>query len=108
MQSEAKRAAQDALFTAIKNQAENNMKAALRATEKAGILRDLAEAYRLAAGTPTSGGTAQSAQPPKSARRKEESSRGGSAKRGATRGARRSPRRMPGGVRRRATTRDAA
>ncbi|MGY1809731.1 hypothetical protein ACI8AF_20385 [Blastococcus sp. SYSU D00669] len=50
MQSEAKRAAQDALFAAIQDQAENNMKAALRPAEKAQLLRDLAEAYRLAAG----------------------------------------------------------
>ena len=50
MRNEAKRAAQEALFTAIKDQAETNMRAALRATEKAQLLRDLAEAYRLAAG----------------------------------------------------------
>ncbi|MGY1603245.1 hypothetical protein [Geodermatophilus sp. SYSU D00815] len=50
MQSEAKRAAQDALFAAIQDQAENNMRAALRAPEKAQLLRDLAEAYRLTAG----------------------------------------------------------
>ncbi len=50
MQNEAKRGAQDALFTAIKDQAETNMKAALRATEKAQLLRELAEAYRLTAG----------------------------------------------------------
>jgi hypothetical protein len=48
--SEAKREAQEALFTAIKDQAEHNMKAALRAPEKAQLLRDLAEAYRLTAG----------------------------------------------------------
>src|SRR3954453_763907 len=47
---EAKREAQDALFTAIRDQAETNMKAALRAGEKAQLLRDLAEAYRLTAG----------------------------------------------------------
>jgi hypothetical protein len=48
--SEAKRAAQEALFTAIRDQAETNMKAALRAPEKAQLLRELAEAYRLTAG----------------------------------------------------------
>lgn len=48
--SEAKRGAQDALFTAIHDQAENNMHAALRPSEKARLLRDLAEAYRLTAG----------------------------------------------------------
>jgi hypothetical protein len=50
LRNEAKREAQEALFTAIKDQAETNMRAALRATEKAQLLRDLAEAYRLAAG----------------------------------------------------------
>jgi hypothetical protein len=48
--SNAKRDAQQALFTAIKDQAETNMKAALRAAEKAELLRSLAEAYRLTAG----------------------------------------------------------
>jgi len=57
MQSEGKRAAQEALFTAIQDQAESNMKAALRATEKAQLLRDLAEAYRLAAGGSVPEGT---------------------------------------------------
>ena len=50
MPSNAKRDAQQALFTAIKDQAETNMKAALRAGEKAELLRSLAEAYRLTAG----------------------------------------------------------
>lgn len=50
MPQQAKRGAQDALFTAIKDQAETNMKSALRAPEKARLLRELAEAYRLAAG----------------------------------------------------------
>ena len=50
MQNEAKRRAQEALFTAIQNQAETNMRAALRAPEKAQLLRELAEAYRLTAG----------------------------------------------------------
>jgi hypothetical protein len=51
--SEAKRGAQEALFAAIKDQAENNMKAALRAPEKAQLLHQLAEAYRLTAGGPS-------------------------------------------------------
>jgi len=50
LQSEAKRGAQEALFNAIRDQAETNMKAAMRASEKAQLLRDLAEAYRLTAG----------------------------------------------------------
>jgi hypothetical protein len=50
LHNEAKRDAQEALFTAIKDQAESNMKAALRAAEKAQLLRELAEAYRLTAG----------------------------------------------------------
>jgi len=49
--SEAKRRAQDALFSAIADQAETNMKSALRAPEKAALLHELAEAYRLTAGT---------------------------------------------------------
>ena len=48
--NDAKRAAQEALFTAIQDQAENNMKAAMRPSEKAQLLRELAEAYRLTAG----------------------------------------------------------
>ena len=50
MHNEAKREAQEALFTAIKDQAETNMHSALRAPEKAQLLRSLAEAYRLTAG----------------------------------------------------------
>ena len=50
MPNQAKLEAQEALYTAIKDQAETNMKAALRAGEKAQLLRDLAEAYRLTAG----------------------------------------------------------
>lgn len=50
MANETKLAAQDALFEAIGDLAENITKAALRGTEKATVLRDLAEAYRLAAG----------------------------------------------------------
>ena len=49
MHNEAKREAQEALFTAIKDPAETNMHSALRAGEKAQLLRDLAEAYRLTA-----------------------------------------------------------
>jgi hypothetical protein len=52
MAHEAKREAQEALFAAIKDQAETNMKAALRAPEKAHLLLELAEAYRLTAGGP--------------------------------------------------------
>jgi hypothetical protein len=51
--SEAKRRAQDALFMAIADQAETNMKSALRSVEKAALLHELAEAYRLTAGTTT-------------------------------------------------------
>ena len=50
MLNEAKRGAQEALFEAIQDQAEHNMKSALRAPEKAQLLRELAEAYRLTAG----------------------------------------------------------
>jgi hypothetical protein len=50
--NEAKRDAQEALFNAIRDQAENNMRAALRAPEKAQLLHQLAEAYRLTAGGP--------------------------------------------------------
>jgi hypothetical protein len=50
LSNEAKRGAQEALFTAIQDQAETNMKAAMRASEKAQLLRDLATAYRLTAG----------------------------------------------------------
>ena len=52
--NEAKRGAQEALFTAIQDQAQSNMRAALRAPEKAQLLRELAEAYRLTAGRPMS------------------------------------------------------
>jgi hypothetical protein len=50
--NEAKRDAQEALFNAIRDQAENNMHAALRPPEKAQLLHQLAEAYRLTAGSP--------------------------------------------------------
>jgi hypothetical protein len=61
--SEAKREAQEALFHAIKDQAENNMKAALRAPEKAELLHLLAEAYRLTAGTPMPNRAARNDKP---------------------------------------------
>jgi hypothetical protein len=56
---EAKREAQEALFAAIKDQAETNMKSALRAPEKAHLLLELAEAYRLTAGGPMPEGAAR-------------------------------------------------
>jgi hypothetical protein len=68
--SDAKREAQDALFAAIRDQAENNMKAALRAPEKAKLLHQLAEAYRLTAGGPMPVTTSRRAAP--SARRREQ------------------------------------
>jgi hypothetical protein len=73
MADEAKRRAQEALYAAIQNQAENNMRAALPAGEKAALLRDLAEAYRLAAGgaMPSGTGTAE-----KGAGRRSPSQRG--------------------------------
>ena len=57
VQNQAKLEAQEAIYTAIKDQAQSNMKSALRANEKAQLLRDLAEAYRLTAGgsVPASG-----------------------------------------------------
>jgi hypothetical protein len=57
MADQAKRRAQEALYSAIQTQAETNMKAALSAAEKAALLRDLAEAYRLAAGGSMPDGT---------------------------------------------------
>ena len=57
MPDEAKRRAQEALYAAIQNQAETNMKAALPAAQKATLLRELAEAYRLAAGGSMPAGT---------------------------------------------------
>ena len=59
MTDRAKRAAQEALFNAIQDQAETNMRAALKATEKAQLLRELAEAYRLTAGGAIRNGTVQ-------------------------------------------------
>jgi hypothetical protein len=61
--SEAKRGAQEALFNAIRDQAETNMKAALRAPEKAQLLRELAEAYRLTAGRSVRNNTARKGRP---------------------------------------------
>jgi hypothetical protein len=63
MADEAKRGAQEALYAAIQNQAESNMKAAIPAHEKAALLRDLAEAYRLAAGGATPAGTGRRPRP---------------------------------------------
>ncbi|GAB7007123.1 hypothetical protein JCM18899A_45960 [Nocardioides sp. AN3] len=59
MADQAKRAAQEALYAAIQSQAESNMKAALQASEKAALLRELAEAYRLTAGGSLPDGTGQ-------------------------------------------------
>jgi hypothetical protein len=61
--SEAKRGAQEALFNAIRDQAENNMKAALPAPAKAQLLHQLAEAYRLTAGAPLPSRTARKDKP---------------------------------------------
>lgn len=57
MGDEAKRAAQEALYAAIRNQAENNMRAALSAPDKAALLHELAAAYRLTAGGAIPDGT---------------------------------------------------
>jgi hypothetical protein len=80
MHNEAKREAQEALFTAIKDQAESNMRAALRATEKAELLRDLAEAYRLTAGGTVPDGTARKAKSTDGATRKATPAKSGNAK----------------------------
>ena len=61
--TEPKRRAQEALFTAIADQAEMNMKAALRAPEKAELLHRLAEAYRLTAGTALPNGKERNGKP---------------------------------------------
>lgn len=63
MPNEAKREAQEALFTAIRDQAELSGKAALPATEKIHLLRELAEAYRLTAGGSMPSGTSREAKP---------------------------------------------
>ena len=62
MADQAKREAQEALYAAIRGQAENNMKAAMAASEKAALLRDLAEAYRLTAGGSMPEGTGRREQ----------------------------------------------
>jgi len=72
---EAKREAQEALFTAIKDQAETNMKAALRAPEKAHLLLELAEAYRLTAGGPMRNMTSRNGQRENGAAHEESPSR---------------------------------
>ena len=63
MADEPKRRAQEALFEAIQNQAENNIKSAASAPAKAALLRDLAEAYRLTAGGSVPEGTGRRTQP---------------------------------------------
>jgi hypothetical protein len=80
MAHEAKREAQEALFAAIKDQAETNMKAALRAPEKAHLLLELAEAYRLTAGGPmrttaSRNGQSRNGQRPNDTERQETSAR---------------------------------
>ncbi|HET9860369.1 MAG TPA: hypothetical protein VFQ19_11360 [Nocardioidaceae bacterium] len=80
MQNEAKREAQEALFTAIKDQADSNMRTALRATEKAELLRDLAQAYRLTAGGTVPDGTASKAKPADGASRKAKPAKSADAK----------------------------
>jgi len=74
MPDEAKRRAQKALYAAIQNQAETNMKAALSAGDKAALLRDLAEAYRLAAGGSMPDGTGRKDKPSADASRPKKSS----------------------------------
>lgn len=81
MADEAKRSAQEALFSAIQSQAETNMKAALPAAEKAALLRDLAEAYRLAAGGSMPDGTGRRGKRPSAEGRPEGTSES-SARRG--------------------------
>jgi hypothetical protein len=60
MADQVKRQAQEALYAAIQSQAETNMKAAMSAADKAALLRDLAEAYRLTAGGSMPDGTGRS------------------------------------------------
>jgi hypothetical protein len=74
MADEAKRRAQEALYLAIESQAETNMKAALPAGQKAALLRDLAEAYRLAAGGSMPDGTGRREKQPSAGRRPRKSS----------------------------------
>jgi hypothetical protein len=75
MAHEAKREAQEALFAAIRDQAETNMKAALRAPEKAHLLLELAEAYRLTAGGPMQNTAAGNGQRPTGTARRESPAR---------------------------------
>ena len=98
MPNQAKLEAQEALYTAIKDQAETNMKSALRAAEKAQLLRDLAEAYRLTAGGsvpvpavaqgPTGGRQRAATGGPRADRRRRRPGRGCTAPRTAGRQAR--------------------
>jgi hypothetical protein len=69
MADEVKRQAQEALYAAIQSQAESNMKAAMTAADKAALLRDLAEAYRLTAGGSMPGGTGRRDKPSSSGNR---------------------------------------
>jgi hypothetical protein len=73
--AQAKREAQEALFAAIKDQAENNMKSALKAPEKAHLLLELAEAYRLTAGGSMPVSAAHNGQRENGAARQESSTR---------------------------------
>ena len=84
MADDAKRQAQEALYAAIQSQAETNMKAALSAANKAALLRDLAEAYRLTAGGSMPDGTGRPAKPASGAGRARKSSES-SARRGQPR-----------------------
>jgi len=81
MADQAKREAQEALYAAIQAQAENNMKAALSAPDKAALLRDLAAAYRLTAGGSMPDGTGRREQ------------QGGGEARGSSRSSEPAPRR---------------
>jgi hypothetical protein len=63
MADQVKRQAQEALYAAIQSQAETNMKAAMSAADKAALLRDLAEAYRLTAGGSVPDGTGRREKP---------------------------------------------
>ncbi|QGN32573.1 hypothetical protein [Microlunatus sp. Gsoil 973] len=69
MADEVKRQAQEALYAAIQSQAESNMKAAMTAADKAALLRDLAEAYRLTAGGSMPAGTGRRDKPSSSGNR---------------------------------------
>ena len=75
--SETKRRAQEALFGAIADQAEKNMKAALPAPEKAALLHELAEAYRLTAGTVVADTAVQPSMTARNGQRADEPERTG-------------------------------